>query len=363
MLYVFWVISFLGSFMYAFSRNNKKALNSISLSIHFIFLFIMLGWARGAYDIEIGILRYNNFADFQSFTEVGYSILIELAHKLNLDYRDFFLLTAFAELTTLFWFVKKNTVKSPIVLGIFLIWPLCTFFQYTRNLLAFTFIIIGFDYLINHKKHYGLKYIFCCLLAASIHFSSLFFLLYLAISFLSKKTTFIVTILGFILLYFSFGLSLFSYLIEVFVGTTRAGVVARSVNEPDGMVGRTLGILLYILMFFSMYLILEKIYKVKMTDRKSDLIYKINTLSILFIPLTIYYGIGFARFPILIIIFNYCFFVSKISYLKAQKKRLFLYLILSIFILGILYINARNEEYRNLVIYPFFQQNELINSI
>ncbi|WP_420314869.1 EpsG family protein [Butyrivibrio fibrisolvens] len=119
----------------------------------FLFLWIFSGWIRGSYDVEIGISRYLESSRFESFTEIGYSFLVEFGHKLELSYRMHFVIWSLFEVTILVWFINKWCIKPPIVYAMFLLYPMIFYFQYVRNIAAFSIVLIGFSCLIEEKKN------------------------------------------------------------------------------------------------------------------------------------------------------------------------------------------------------------------
>ena len=52
--------------------------------------------------------------------------------------------------------------------------------------------------------------------------------------------------------------------------------------------------------------------------------------------------------------------VNKVSEINSQKSRVAIYGILLIIILILFVANYRNEELRQLVLYPFFEDNEFL---
>lgn len=357
MLYLFWIISFLLCVIFSFSK-KRKITKRIVLIVVFIFLFVMLGWARGSNDIEVGINRYNNYQLFQSYTEIGYDFIINSAHNMGLNYRQFFIISAFLEILSLVWFIDRNTKNSPIVLGMFLIWPMVGYLPLTRSLAAFVFVLIAIDVLLHKPRHYILIYLGLIIIATTIHFSSIFFLLYLVLEYLDLKKVTILILAGFALLYFATGIRLFSSLIVQFVGEKRLEIVLSTTNA-SGMLGRLVVVALFIGEFFFIYYYLKKFFRLDMNDKQSELFYKMNILSFIYIPLILNYGVGFGRFPTMLSVINYCFMVNKISEIRNQKKRIQVYAVLGLFVIGSLLLNIRNAEYRELVVYPLFENNEL----
>ena len=360
MLYFLWGVVFIGTALYEIQVGKSNRYKKFVLTILFIYMWILLGWSKGAYDVDIGISRYINYENYQSYTEIGYTFLVMLGHRLEIGYRTFFVICSFVEIFFMVWFGDINSTNSPIVVGLFLFFLSGVYFLYIRNLAAIPFVLIAMDSLLNKRKKYIAKYIIFILIASTIHFSTLFFLLYLPISFCKKKKTVaLATIIGCIVLQVGAAISTFNNFVSQYLGDTKTDILMRS-TDASGNFGRIFAVVFCIMTFFGMYFLLKYVYKIKMNNDKDNLFFNINLLSFICIPLTLNYGVGFARIPTLLLLVNYTFLVSKISMIESQKKRLLMYCILGIFLLGLFILAFRNIEYRNLVLYPFFEQNELI---
>lgn len=358
-LYIFWITLISVTAVYSIKHSERLNNKKIILLFLFLFLFILLGWSKGAYDVEIGISRYVNYKKMESFTEIGYNLLVRLFHSFGFNYRMFFIFCALVELITLFWFINKNCNKSHIAICLFIIYPSIVFLQYIRNLTAIPFLLIAFDALLNKRKYYIPKYIIFCLIAATFHFSSIFFLLYLPVSFLNKKIVLGLVCLGTLVLQKVSSMSFLYNLVNKYLGSEKVGILERSVNS-SGNVGRIFAILASIFFFYTIVYILKIIFKIQCNKEKDDFYWKINVINILCIPLTLNFGVGFARIPTIMFVLNYPYLVEKISEINGQKKRVIVYMIVLCYLLGLLFINFHNLEYRQLVLYPFFEQNELV---
>lgn len=360
MLYFLWAITFFGTAFCMIQFPNSYKHKKFMLYILFIFIFILHGWSNGAYDVDIGISRYVNYKFYQSFTEIGFNYLVRLGHYLGMEYRTFYVLVSLFELIVIFWFVDKNCSKSPIVMGLFILYPSIILLQYIRNLVALPFILIGIDALINKSKSYMIKYVVFVLIASTFHLSTLFFLLYLPASFFQKKYIAIASIAGVFVLKAVSNLNFLYKFVERYVGSSKADILSRTANAADNF-GRIVSLSFAIAIFYFMYYFLKVIFKVEMDEEKDRLFFNMNAVLLLCIPLTQSFAVGFSRIPTLIYIVNYVFYVNKISTIDGQKKRVLCYCVLGLFLLGLLVMSFRNLEYRQLVLYPFFEQNEFIN--
>lgn len=366
MLYLLYCIVLISSILYALKYRNLKKILFLLNALFFLFLWIFSGWIRGSYDVEIGISRYLESSRFESFTEIGYSFLVEFGHKLELSYRMHFVIWSLFEVTILVWFINKWCIKPPIVYAMFLLYPMIFYFQYVRNIAAFSIVLIGFSCLIEEKKYGKYIYALCILGASTIHFNSIYFATYLLLfairKKISKKTECIFVGILSVLLGVGTGTGFFYNVISMFLGTTKTSIIENS-TSASGQFGRVATCLAYILLFFIYYYLVNFKYGLKTIDSNSDFLFKANVLSFMFVPLTLNFGVGFARMPILIGVINYIWIVNKISLIKGQKKRIVAYIPMLLILSFILAANLKNQEFWELVIKPSFENNELIKFI
>ncbi|MDW3709240.1 EpsG family protein [Enterococcus faecium] len=359
MLYGMWIVVFFGTAFLMIEYPKSKLISKLCVYALFVFLFIMHGWSRGAYDVEIGISRYNNYQSYQAFTEVGFDTLVQMGHSLGFSYRTFYVFLALFELIIIFWFVTKNCVRSPIALGLFILYPSVILLQYSRNIVAVPFILMGIVTLLNKRKHYIPRFVLLIIFATLFHASSVVFLLLLPLSFLPRKTA-VMSVAGAAVFFeVASNLSFLYNLVSRYIGSSKADILSRTANA-EGNFGRIVALLLAIAVFFVMYYLLKKVYKVEMDDDRDRVIFNMNTLLFICIPLTTNFAVGFARIPSLVWIVNYVFYVNKICEIQSQRKRLFCYCVLGLMLGALLFLAFRNLAYRELVLYPFFEQNEFV---
>ena len=130
-----------------------------------------------------------------------------------------------------------------------------------------------------------------------------------------------------------------------------------------GMFGRVAALVVTLLEFWSVFWLLKYFYKQDTSDDFTRFVFVMDVLSILFIPLTLKVGSGFNRVPTLLTMVNYCWFISKISNVRRQKKRLVIYSVILVFMITLFIANFRNAELREAVLIPFFEQNELVKEV
>lgn len=357
MLYAFYGITLASSCIALLSK--KKLLKQLAWGICFIFMFIFLGWAAGAYDVEIGISRYVDYERYESFTEIGFQALILLGHALRLNYRAFYVIVSLFELLVMFWFIKRHCTNPLLVLLFFMIFPMVIFFQYTRNLLAFAFVIIAFDAMIKQDKFFLIKYVLLIIVASSIHLSSIVFLLYVPALYLSLRKVVLITTIIFILISIRGTVDWLYDIIYKILGETKVDIIEGTVGV-SGTFGRIAAIILTLSEFWIIYFLAVYHYRVEYNDGFTKVMLMINVISLLFIPLTVNVGVGFGRIPTLLTIVNYVYLVNIISQVPKKKGRVLLYLILLAIMICLFVANFRNAELRELLLIPFFEENELI---
>lgn len=360
MLYFSYFILLISGFLFVFTKN--KIAKKIYLITCFCFMFMMLGWAAGAYDVEIGISRYVNYKKYENFTEVGFQWLVTIGHNLNMDYRTFYVILSLFELIIIFWFVLKNSTNPIITLLLFMLFPMIAYFQYTRNILSFSFVIIAIDSLIHKPKLYIVRFLLFVSIASTIHLSSLIFLLYLPLSLLKKKYVVVFCTALVLFLFLGSNISFINEFLVQALGDEKLQIVSGT-TEYDGMFGRVSALLVTILEFWILFFVLKFMYKIDLTDRFTHVLFCINALSFVFIPLTLKIGSGFSRIPTLLTLVNYCYFCTMISKLSAQKDRVFSYSFVLVFIAVLFIANFRNAELREALLIPFFEENELVSML
>lgn len=359
LLYFLYILVFFLCIICAINGKKNTLYYKLILGVAFIFMLVIAGWSRGAYDIEIGISRYVNYQNFSSFTEPGYTSLVTFCNSIGMPYRLFFVLSTLFELLVLFWFADKYSEKPVNVILLFLIYPFVIFFQYSRNILAFAFVLLAIDSLLEKRKLYSIRFFILILVAASIHLNSLFFISYYLLDVWDEKKVAIGAIVSSAFLYLATKIDFFYNIVNRLLGETKKDILLNSVNAT-GTFGRIFGLAAAILFFFIAMLVLNKLYKVDLDDDKTQFMKKVNTMSIILIPLTMRFGVGFARMQTLIMPLNFIWLVSSTSKIIGQRKRLSIYIIMAVYLFCLMYINVRNEAFMRLVIDPFFYENELI---
>lgn len=141
--------------------------------------------------------RYMNYENLNSLTEIGYTWIMVLFHKLSFSF-DLFLCAAYAfTIGTVAWFIRKHSPNYTICFALYSIFPYCIDSVQLRNTMAFCVFLIGLNSLLKEDETLKVKrmsfFVISVIIASFIHFSAILFLLVLIPYFLDIRKTTIVT--------------------------------------------------------------------------------------------------------------------------------------------------------------------------
>ncbi len=355
--------------MYIFNQifGNSKYFRPLM----FVFLFILLAGSYGTYDTMIFYDRYNNYLAFTSYTEPGFTFIVELFHKIGFNDRLFMILLSLFELVVLFRFLNKYCINHTIFWGLFLIYPMLMFFTQLRFLLGFTIILGGsIPALIDKGKLWVVRYLVFLLIAYTIHSSSIVFIIFLIVNFIDIKKSIVISIVVSLLL---FSVKYFNIIINLFgsfLNTEKVNIVLNEVSRAEGNFGRCIiATIMSLGMAGLLFLVKYKVFGDYVYEQQKislDLIIKIDVLAFIFVPMILNFSVGFYRISQAILLINYAVIANNIR-VSSKHKITYRGAMLNLTVLTIaflLYISFfRSEEMQLLLQIPFFEDNWIINSI
>lgn len=359
MLYFLWFISILLNVRLTFRKKYNLIFNII-IFFTFALLFILLGWINGLYDIVGSIMRYENYQSYSSFTEVGYTFYIFLCHLIGLDARGFLILTAFIILIILFRFYNSNSKNLNLTMCLFIFFPMVVIFQYTRNLFAFSFVLFGLNSLLKRKRYSNFKFLLSILVGTLIHSASLFFIVFLFAKNKHFKFILIFLLLFLYSLFIPQVTNLFDTFLIKFVGYEKANMIFQQRNEGNGLVGLiSLCLLPLVTFLITQRLSIRKFNQYASIDKY---FLNVNLSLLLLVPMTFFVSQAFSRLALFIEVVNLFYFSNLITETKSRSIRIEIFGILFFFLLLQFILLFRNESYRELVLYPFFEENTFLVS-
>lgn len=172
----------------------------------FLVLWGLYGWNFWNGDREGYELYYNTRDTLASWGgEVGYGYLNIVAHESGLSYQNFQILVSLVTLLLVFRYIVKRTISPFVSLVMYAVCFFSLDFVLMRNFLAFAIFLQGMLILFEDKPYSRIKYGLLIVVAATIHQSSLMYML-----FIIMPVTRVVPLGRFFLLFFAF---IFAYVL------------------------------------------------------------------------------------------------------------------------------------------------------
>lgn len=155
--------------------------SKLFLIFFFVFMWVLFGWNYSNADLPMYKRLYStpiNDLVFIKF-EGGYSFLMYCSKYVGLTFQQFLIVTSGVVLLFILRFFYIFSYL-PAILSVCFFW--CFFpleFVILRNFIAFSIVLQGLICVLREEKYYHLKFVFCVLVASTIHVSSLLYLLFL----------------------------------------------------------------------------------------------------------------------------------------------------------------------------------------
>ncbi|MSS10116.1 EpsG family protein [Clostridium sp. WB02_MRS01] len=335
----------------------------------FMFLLVLLAGSYGTYDTMIFYNRYIQYEKFSSFTEPLFTIVVRLFNQWGFSCQQFMLVLSFTELCGLFWFLNKYCKNHTVFFSLFIIFPMLSMFVQLRFLMGFIIVLCGsFPALIERRRLWQLRYIFWLVIAYLFHSSSIVYIVFLLAAYLDLKKTGIVSVI-FIAIFSSAGYIqvIISY-VSRFYNIQKLESILTATTGTSGQLGRCLlSIAMSIGMFIILWFIKKHIlgnYDEDADNGMLDLMLKVDLLSLVFVPMIIFFSSGFYRIPQSLLVLNYITISNNIRITKkwtTTSKSLFLFILTIGAAFVLFYMMYSSAEMQEIVIKPFFKENLYIN--
>lgn len=333
---------------------NRRS--SILSSLTFVLLLILFAFNSGIADRENYemTLRYID----NTAIEPGYAMIYGFLALKGLDIQWIYIICAPLLLLTLFLFVRKYSCRPNYVLAIYML--SLFFLDVVQNRFSFASIFVywGFYFLLREDtlKH-TLLFVTSVLIASMFHSSSLAFLFFLFIKYLTIKELYLFVAI------ISVSAITITNLVSTFVGDILgiSDYVERLLSS-DNYAGSSFVLIcsILVLLTFIMYTISSKYHIAQRDDniRLRILGKKISIISIVFIPL-MSISADFRR--LFFIIFIILIIISS-NWILDVKSKLPVVLQMVITTLLLYYFSFAGENFHS-VINPIFTNNLLFNSL
>lgn len=141
-------------------------------------------------DLENYAIRFGFGLDSIKTTDIGFDFFCQLFLWMGLDFYQWKLIIAALSLLVIFGIVYKYAKSYNTVLSFFLISTYFTTMIALRNLVAFSFVLIGIPFLIKGTKKDYVIYAIAVIVGSMIHISAAFYFLFLFVK-IKKRMLFI----------------------------------------------------------------------------------------------------------------------------------------------------------------------------
>lgn len=334
------LIGYLSSLILNFAQIFTKRKLTLVKYITFCFIVFFIGTETTHGDSFNYYLSYNSSVSRDFDIEYIYILLEKLGNFFNLNFYTFRLLLTFLFTTLIFSTIDRYSQNKFFVYFFLLTYIVFIDAIQFRNYIAFSLIVYAFRFLSQKDNLWQLKYIFFVLLASGIHISSIIYLLLLLVN-TNNKEKLIRT-----LVILTFVLTLFTILNDnqiPFINTL-VSLFSRNDKITDYLstttrLGFLLPLALHLLNIFSIHLtrnIVEFNPNTNMSDSKNlhiiKLIYWINVVSLVFIPLYIT-NVNFYRLSRNYIILN---LIANSIALESLNKNIIKQIFFTVFILVVM---------------------------
>lgn len=371
--YLFIILS---NFYYSVRRKESK---SIIILSGLVILLLMAGagpnysfWA----DYDNYVLSYHRSTSIGLLDEieVGYLLLKKLGMFLGLEFYTFRAIIIGICLITIYKeVILRYTLNGHYVILLYMLHQMIVDSEQFRNFIALTILLVSIKYLLTKTKESNIKYVLMILLAASFHSSFILYIIFVFIKDKSKKVLITIVFFSVVLLT---GFTIINnneipFLNIILNELTNDKIVSYLTSKIN--FGYLLPFFLQLfsifLLFLSKRIIRERNNEVTTHNMRSytdeivretnfiDLVYYMNLLAIIYIPLFIL-DINFYRLIRNLLILNYIVYSITAYKLKKRSTTLHFYNILVTFNLitwFLIELNIIIATERLLI--PFFREN------
>lgn len=297
------------------AKHGRKVNKVIGFFFNLIFIVtVVLIMAHSNYsDIKIYRNWYNTMGRNPKFAlqrfEIGYGIVMLLCTRLNIDFYCFKIIV-FSLCFAMLWYVnKKYSGDFTFFISSFLIYELFFDGIQIRNFIAICIVLVGLSVVMNQKEPNFktlVKYLFCVLIASTIHSSSIVYVAFAVIMVEPFRKIFksnfvkvvYITIIGVLTLIARHGLV--NFILKIVSGS---GDVADRIGTHSAGSSRLSPIYLSITMLLYFIISCVMCYKIKqqnlerttstictynselVLEKEIEIVEMINYIGLLFIPL------------------------------------------------------------------------------
>lgn len=339
---------------------NKSKLMFV---VQMIWMWIVIGFNNGGVDTIVYTNMFRSFStDSNIFASSDplYHLFCYGAGVIGWDFNTMNIILTIFALVLYYISIQRLTKKVGIAGSLLLIYPFVENIIQKRNFLASAFVIFAFSYLFSDKKNRKLIFTIFIFIAAQIHSSAYIYIIFLFLQ--DIETRKLKKIIKFVLPIAFISIPIMPKIAGILFSASKVNLYFYQLKTS------LFDAVCWIVLQLIFTLIIAKMHKQNSSvlteeDRKlEDRIYKMNLISLLFLPLY-YYEATFVRIYRNLLVFNYILVANRQSR-KTSKNNIILttgwvgYLIVVYLMIYVI----TGVGYDTLVI-PSFENNIIFNAI
>lgn len=341
----------------AILKKNKISINKLCFILLLVFAWIMFALNYSNADFANYENAYNAIGEGKedSYFEVGFFILIKIFTFFNLPYQVFLAFVALLCLTLFTMVIRRLTSRYSLAFLLYIIYPFAFDIVQYRNMLSFSFVLLGICCLISNKssaKIRALKYLVFVLIGSLFHSSAIIYSLFVLVTVKKEKIFYALLIMLLVLV------MLFSLKVELFVPILKAVKLDRYARyEYDRNIST-------FLQYFAFYVFLLILAAWKFDKKRNSVKFRLLLVSSAFVPFIIMNGTS-ARLIRNVLILFYCFLFDKLKKEETlnDMKQGTIVVFTFAAVMFVFYSQLASGLYYDLVLRPVFEYNYLIGKL
>lgn len=163
-----------------FKYPKSKAVMIIAL----LFSWLLMAGNYLNADYENYVFRYER--GMEVFVDIGFSFLCSSFSQMGLNYQEFKAIISLTCLVFIYRTIYKLSIKPALGAVLFLVFPFIIDITQFRNFVSYSIVFVAIPYLFDNNKISLIKYVGLVLFAATIHITSIFYLLFITSRFKVK---------------------------------------------------------------------------------------------------------------------------------------------------------------------------------
>lgn len=153
-----------------------KGKSKVIFGLTFVMAWVLIAGNYSNPDYEQYVLRYES--GLYVTVDIGYSFICNIFYNLGWSFGHFKYLLSFVCLLLIFRTLYKFSRYPALSAALFLLFPLIVDITQLRNFVAYSIVFTAIPYLFEDKKLSTLKYVAIVMIAATVHITSAFYLLF-----------------------------------------------------------------------------------------------------------------------------------------------------------------------------------------